>query len=75
MMQRREFLAAMAGAGASAAAPAAGYEPVIAAQAYVFSQAYARLNQRMEDRIPAVADAEPAKVPCRLHGRPDDDGR
>ncbi len=54
MMQRREFLTTLAAASAAMAAP--GYEPVLAAQAYVFSQAYARLNQRMEDRISEVLE-------------------
>ena len=54
MMQRREFIATLAAASTAMAAP--GYEPVLAAQAYVFSQAYARLNQRMEDRISEVLE-------------------
>lgn len=54
MMQRREFLTTLAAASAAMAAP--GYEPVLAAQAYIFSQAYARLNQRMEDRISEVLE-------------------
>jgi inosose dehydratase len=54
MMQRREFLTTLA--AAPAAMGAGGYEPVLAAQAYIFSQAYARLNQRMEDRISEVLE-------------------
>lgn len=54
MMQRRDFLAALAAAPAALAAP--DYAPILAAQAYVFSQAYARLNQRMEDRIGEVLE-------------------
>jgi len=54
MMQRREFLTTLAAASTAMAAPS--YEPILAAQAYVFSQAYARLNQRMEDRISEVLE-------------------
>ena len=54
MMQRREFITTLAAASTAMAAP--GYEPIIAAQAYVFNQAYARLNQRMEDRISEVLE-------------------
>lgn len=54
MMKRREFLATLAAATAAKAAP--GYAPILAAQAYVFSQAYARFNQRMEDRISEVLE-------------------
>ena len=54
LMHRREFLASLAASSAAMAAP--GYEPMLAAQAYVFSQAYARLGQRMEDRISEVLE-------------------
>ena len=54
MMKRREFLTTLAAGSAAMAAP--GYEPILAAQAYVFSQAYARLGQRMEDRISEVLE-------------------
>lgn len=54
MMQRREFLTTLAAAPAAMAAP--DYAPVLAAQAYVFSQAYARHGQRMEDRISEVLE-------------------
>ncbi|MBI5281796.1 MAG: TIM barrel protein [Candidatus Solibacter usitatus] len=52
MMRRRDFVAALPLARAVAAPPA--YEPVLAAQAYIFSQVYPMHNLRMEDRIPEV---------------------
>jgi inosose dehydratase len=54
MMQRREFLAALTSAPAALSAAPSGYEPILAAQAYIFSQVYQRLNQRMEDHFGEV---------------------
>jgi len=53
-MQRREFLAALSCAPAALSAAPAGYEPILAAQAYIFGQVYQRLNQRLEDHYGEV---------------------
>lgn len=55
MLRRREFLATLAAAPAMGAAPA-GYEPILAAQAYVFSQAYAKLGQRAEENVREILE-------------------
>jgi sugar phosphate isomerase/epimerase len=54
MMHRREFMAALPLARVAMAAP--GYEPILAAQAYIFSQVYPMHNIRMEDRVPEVME-------------------
>lgn len=54
MMRRREFLATLS--CAPLAAGASGYEPVLAAQAYIFSQVYAMHDQNMRDHYPEVFD-------------------
>jgi inosose dehydratase len=54
MMRRREFVAALPMARMAMAAPV--YGPVLAAQAYVFSQVYPMHNMRMEDKIPEVLE-------------------
>lgn len=52
MLRRREFLATLS--CAPLAAGASGYEPVLAAQAYVFSQVYEMHEQKIQDHYPEV---------------------
>ncbi|WP_321476310.1 TIM barrel protein [uncultured Paludibaculum sp.] len=54
MLRRREFLATLS--CAPLAAGASGYEPVVAAQAYVFSQVYALHDQKIEDHYSEVLE-------------------
>lgn len=54
MLRRREFLATLS--CAPLAAGASGYEPVLAAQAYIFSQVYALHGQKIDDHFSEVIE-------------------
>jgi inosose dehydratase len=55
-MNRREFVSSLASAPLALAAPASDAGPTLAAQAYIFSQAYARLKERMEEHLRDVLE-------------------
>ncbi|MBN9659289.1 MAG: sugar phosphate isomerase/epimerase [Acidobacteria bacterium] len=54
MLRRREFLATLS--CAPLASGASGYEPILAAQAYIFSQVYALHGQKIDDHFSEVIE-------------------